>query len=331
MVQRVRSLLAPSSFFCHNTPSAFRQINELAMTKVLSGLFALMLVVQLDARAQNWRLTWADEFNGKAQAAPDSSKWGYQVGGSGWGNNELQYHTNRRVNAYLDGKGHLVIKALKETYTGPAGVTRAYTSARLVTQGKFVQQYGKVEARMKLPFGQGIWPAFWMLGANIDDPGVGWPACGEIDIMENIGKEPSTVHGTLHGPGYSGAKPLTGTFTLPQGDKFSDDFHIFAIEWSAGAIRFFVDHQLYQSKTPKDLPVGSRWVFDHPFFIILNIAVGGNFPGDVDHTTQFPQTMLVDYVRVYADKIKQAHLPSRTIKRSPGPSTPPRAGVAPAR
>lgn len=271
------------------------------MTKISLSLFAIIILFAqgVETAAQNWRLTWADEFNGRLNAAPDSSKWDYEIGGSGWGNHELQYHTNRRANAYLDGKGHLIIKAIKETYTGANGVRRDYTSARLVTKGKFVQTYGKVVARIKLPYGQGIWPAFWMLGNNIEEKDVGWPRCGEIDIMENIGKEPSIIHGSLHGPGYSGTKPLTGFYTLPNRKRFADDFHTFAIEWEANAIRFYVDNKLYQTKTPGDVPAGSRWVFDHPFFIILNIAVGGDFPGNVDDTTHFPQTMLVDYVRVY--------------------------------
>ena len=271
------------------------------MTKFLPNIFAILMVfaLRVDATAQNWRLTWADEFNGAARRAPDSSKWDYQIGGSGWGNRELQYYTNRHTNSHLDGKGHLVISAIKETYTGRDGVKRDYTSARLVTKGKFVQQYGKVIARIKLPYGQGIWPAFWMLGSNLDDKDVGWPRCGEIDIMENIGNELSIIHGTLHGPGYSGAKALTGTYRLPNRKPFSDDFHSFAIEWEAEAIRFYVDGKLYQTKTPGDVPNGSLWVFDHPFFIILNLAVGGNFPGNVAKTTRFPQTMQIDYVRVY--------------------------------
>jgi len=250
------------------------------------------------ASAQNYTLRWSDEFDGEAGRVPDQSKWNYDVGGNGWGNNELETYTRRSDNAFLDGNGHLIIKLIKETFTGQDGIRRDYTSARLLTKDKFTQRYGRIEARLKLPFGQGIWPAFWMLGANSGE--VGWPACGEIDIMENIGREPGVVHGSLHGPGYSGGSPLTGTYTLPAGQKFADDFHIFAVEWEPAAIRFFVDDTLYQTKTPLDAS-GKRWVFDHPFFIILNVAVGGNFPGSPDDTTTFPQTMTVDYVRVYTD------------------------------
>jgi beta-glucanase (GH16 family) len=169
----------------------------------------------------------------------------------------------------------------------------------LKTSGLFTQTYGRFEARIKIPYGQGIWPAFWMLGNDISS--AGWPTCGEIDIMESVGFEPNKVHGTLHGPGYSGATPLTGVYALPSG-RFADDFHIFAIEWGPNTVRFYVDDQLYETRTTADLPAGTRWVFDHPFFVILNVAVGGNWPGSPDASTVFPQQMLVDYVRVYARK-----------------------------
>jgi beta-glucanase (GH16 family) len=250
------------------------------------------------AKAQGWVLTWSDEFDGPAGTAPDRSKWGYDIGGNGWGNNELEYYTSRTDNAFLDGNGNLAIKAIKENYTGSDGITRNYTSGRLLTSGKFVQSYGRFEARIKLPFGQGIWPAFWMLGNDIGT--AGWPTCGEIDIMENVGREPSVNHGSLHGPGYSGGSPLTAIYTL-QNARLSDDFHIFAIEWAPGVVRFYVDGNLYQTRTPADVPSGSKWVYDHPFFILLDVAVGGSFPGSPDSTTTWPQTMLVDYVRVYND------------------------------
>ncbi len=217
-----------------------------------------------------------------------------ETGGGGWGNNELESYTNRVQNAHIQ-DGNLVITAQKETYTGTDGVTRDYTSARLKSSGLFEQKYGRFEARIKIPQGQGLWPAFWMLGNNIAS--VGWPTCGEIDIMENIGKEPAMVHGSMHGPGYSGGSPLTGTYTLPAG-KFADDFHVFAVEWEPNVIRFYVDNNLYETRTPADIP-GKTWVYDHPFFLLLNVAVGGNWPGDPDATTVFPQRMLVDYVRVY--------------------------------
>ena len=240
-----------------------------------------------------WRLTFSDEFDGAAGAAPDPAIWGYDVGGNGWGNNELEFYTNRRENSALDGNGHLVITARAEAYMG-----RNYTSARLLTKGKFEQAYGRFETRAQIPGGQGLWPAFWALGNDIDQ--VSWPTCGEIDIMENIGREPGVNHGTLHGPGYSGGGGLSGKYTLPGGAALSADFHTFAIEWEQNAIRFYVDDHLYETRTPADVPAGDRWVYDHPFFLLLNVAVGGAFPGNPDATTVFPQTMTVDYVRVYA-------------------------------
>jgi len=254
-----------------------------------------------------WKLVWSDEFDGPNGSAVDSSKWSFDVGGNGWGNNELETYTSRTANAHLEG-GLLVIKALKETFTGPDGITRNYTSARLPTKKKFSQAYGRFEARIKIPYGQGLWPAFWMLGDNIDI--AHWPNCGEIDIMENIGKEPSIVHGTFHGPGYSGGSGVSAAYTLPNGRKFSDDFHTFAVEWEPNVIRFYVDGLLYRTRTPADLPAGTSWVFDHPFFIILNVAVGGGWPGNPDATTIFPQQMLVDYVRAY-----QRKTPSSVTKR----------------
>jgi beta-glucanase (GH16 family) len=244
----------------------------------------------------NRTLVWSDEFNASNDSPIDSSKWLLETGGNGWGNQELEYYTARPQNAFQQ-DGNLVIKVLEEKYTGPDGVTRNYTSARLKTQGKFSQKYGRFEARIKIPYGQGIWPAFWMLGEDIEKKG--WPKCGEIDIMENIGKEPSTVHGTIHGPGYSGGKGIGGPFELPAGQRFADDFHVFAVEWEPKAIRFYVDDHLYTTRTPADLPQGAKWVYKHPFFILLNVAVGGGWPGNPDSSTLFPQTMLVDYVRVY--------------------------------
>ena len=246
----------------------------------------------------NWVLTWSDEFDAADGAAPDPKKWSAQTGGGGWGNSELEYYTGRRTNSRVE-KGNLVIEALQEKFTGPDGVTREYTSARLKTEKLFAQKYGKFEARIRIPKGQGMWPAFWMLGD--DFPTVGWPACGEIDIMENIGRESGTVHGTIHGPGYSGDDSLGAPFAL-SGANVADDFHLFGVEWEPKEIRFYVDGQPYETRTPADLPSGARWVFDHPFYLILNVAVGGKWPGNPDASTQFPQQMLVDYVRIFSRK-----------------------------
>jgi beta-glucanase (GH16 family) len=243
-----------------------------------------------------WKLVWSDEFNASDGSLPDAGKWTFATGGNGWGNHELEYYTERAANAHQQ-NGNLVITAARESFTGSDGVTREFTSARLKTSGKFSQTYGRFEARMKLPSGQGLWPAFWLLGDDISQ--VGWPKCGEIDIMELVGSAPSTVLGTIHGPGYSGKAGPSSKYTLPNG-RFSDGFHVFAVEWEPDVIRFFVDDTLYATRTPADLPAGARWVFDKPFFIILNVAVGGDLPGPPDSTTVFPQTMLVDYVRVYS-------------------------------
>jgi beta-glucanase (GH16 family) len=243
-----------------------------------------------------WTLTWSDEFTGPDDSRVDASKWETETGGNGWGNDELEYYTNRPQNSYQH-DGNLVIKVLQEKYTGAYGVTRNYTSARLKTLGKFDQTYGRFEARIKIPSGQGIWPAFWMLGKDIRKPG--WPACGEIDIMENIGKEPAMVHGTIHGPGYSGAQGIGSSYTLTDGKAVADDYHVFAVEWEPNVVRFYVDKDLYATRTPADLPKGTKWVYNHPFFLLLNVAVGGDWPGSPDATSRFPQEMLVDYVRAY--------------------------------
>ena len=242
-----------------------------------------------------WALAWSDEFNGADGSLPDASKWSIETGGNGWGNQELEYYTGRTKNIDVE-HGHLVITARREDYMGKDSVNRPFTSARIKTQGKFAQAYGRFEARIRIPYGQGIWPAFWMLGNDIDQ--VGWPSCGEIDIMENIGREPSTVHGTIHGPGYSGNEGIGAPFTLP-GIRFAEQYHVFAVEWEPNAIRFYVDQHLYATRTPGELPKGKRWVFNQPFFLILNVAAGGDWPGNPDSSTIFPQRMLVDYVRVY--------------------------------
>ncbi|GGZ80414.1 hydrolase [Streptomyces subrutilus] len=244
-------------------------------------------------------VTFSDEFDGPAGSAVNGSKWQIETGDN-VNNHERQYYTPGAGNAALDGRGNLVITARRENpgnYACWYGRCE-YTSARLNTSGKFATTYGRVEARMKVPRGQGMWPAFWMLGNDIGQ--VGWPASGEIDIMENVGFEPSTVHGTLHGPGYSGAGGIGAGYTLPGGQAFADAFHTFAVDWSPNAITWSVDGAVYQRRTPADLG-GRQWVFDKPFFVILNLAVGGYWPGDPDGSTTFPGQLLVDYVRVSSD------------------------------
>jgi beta-glucanase (GH16 family) len=268
----------------------------LRLTAVLCLLSLPVWAQEAPNSKPNWILTWSDEFNAPDGTPIDSHKWTAETGGNGWGNNELEYYTTSTRNARQE-HGALVIEAIHEPHTGADGVQRSYTSARLKTEGKFSQAYGRFEARIKMPRGKGIWPAFWMLGDDIAS--VGWPKCGEIDIVENLGSEPSIAHGTIHGPGYSGDHGIGSPFTLPHGKRFSDKFHVFAVEWEPQEIRFYVDDNLYATRRPNDLPAGAHWVYDHPFFILLNLAVGGNWPGNPDNTTKFPQKMLVDYVRVY--------------------------------
>ena len=240
--------------------------------------------------AEELGLVWSDEFDGPAGQSPDSTSWRFDIG-TDWGNAQLEYDTDRPVNVSLDGEGNLAITAIEEDFLG-----REYTSGRINTRGFFARTRGRFEARIHLPVGQGIWPAFWLLGANFES--VGWPQCGEIDIMEYRGQYPNIASGALHGPGYSGGSSVGGYYALPEGG-FDEGFHTFAIEWTEDSITWLVDDDAYQTIGPSDLPQDAVWVFDHPFFIILNVAVGGHYVGPPDGTTIFPQTMLVDWVRVY--------------------------------
>jgi beta-glucosidase len=236
-----------------------------------------------------WELAWSDEFDAAAGAPINDDFWTCEVGGGGWGNAQLEHNTDRVENVAHDGAGQLVITAREESFKG-----NDYTSARCNTKDKYEFTYGKVEARMKLPEGQGIWPAFWMLGA--DFPDVGWPDSGEIDIMEFVGKEPQTTYGTVHGPGYSGASGLGAPRQFDA--NVSDDYHVFGIEWEPNVIRWYVDGELFNTVTPETL-AGRQWVFDHDFFLLINLAVGGYWPGNPDATTQFPQELVIDWIRVY--------------------------------
>ena len=234
--------------------------------------------------SQGWKLAWADEFN---DTSIDPKNWNFEKGGNGWGNAEMEYYTDRPENARVE-NGMLIIEGRQEKYEG-----LNYTSARLNTRGLQEFRDGHIEARMKLPSGNGIWPAFWMLGANS-----AWPLGGEIDIMEYIGKNPDTLYQTVHGPGYSGSKGISSHYSLPT-DSLKNDFHVYAVEWAPNEIRWFVDDQEVFKVTPEKIPAGKQWVFDHPFYILFNMAIGGSWPGYPDTTTIFPQQMQVDYVRVY--------------------------------
>ena len=234
------------------------------------------------------KLVMQDEFD--VAGVPNSAIWSFDIGtgNNGWGNSELEYYTKRPENIIVK-DGMLQITAKKEAYLGSQ-----YTSARILTKGLFAQKYGRFEARIKMPYGKGIWPAFWLLGDETNESV--WPNIGEIDIMEYKGQEPTVVHGTIHGPGYSGGNAITKSYSL-KNDRFDTGFHVFGIEWGEKYINFYVDNVLYNQITPDK--VSGKWVFDHPFYIILNLAVGGSYVGSPDSETVFPQTMYVDYVRVY--------------------------------
>ena len=272
-----------------------------AVGAVLLCVCATQSVVAPAARA-GWTLVWQVEFDGAAGRGVDSTKWqidstdGCASGNCGWGNNEKEYYTGATDNLALDGAGHLKIVARTETgrtcYYGPC----RYTSAKITTRGKFTAAPGRVEARIKLAAGQGLWPAFWLLGGNIST--VGWPRCGELDIMENHGSRMESTSSAIHGPGYFGNTPFVHADTRARG-SFADDFHVFAVEWDSSRVRFFVDDSLHYTVERRQIELRGPWVFDKSFFIILNLAVGGNFDSDPRSDAVFPATMLVDYVRVY--------------------------------
>jgi beta-glucanase (GH16 family) len=242
-------------------------------------------------------LIWSDEFNQAESSVPDTAKWIYDLGTGeppGWGNNELETYTDSPANAFVandssavDGKS-LVIRAVKSA--------SGYTSARIKTRATF--QYVRFEARARIPSGAGCWPAFWALGGDIES--VGWPECGEMDIMEWIGKEPSRNKGSLHAPGYSANHSLNADVFLPNGATFGEGYHVFAADWYPDEIIFSMDGVVYEDQRKDKRPAGSKWPFDHPFQVILNFAVGGGWPGPPDSKTVFPQDYRVDYVRVYS-------------------------------
>ncbi|MEL6558152.1 MAG: glycoside hydrolase family 16 protein [Bacteroidota bacterium] len=272
-----------------------RNITRIRMT--LSSIAILLVIIlgvtscNSDDRqvvAQLTDLVMEDDFD--QDGAPNSELWSFDIGtgDNGWGNMELQYYTDRSENVTVQ-NGNLLITARQESFEGSN-----YTSARLITKDKFEQEYGRFEARMRLPYGQGIWPAFWMLGADIDtNP---WPGAGEIDIMEYRGQNPTIILGSVHGPGYSGGEAISKSYEL-ENDRFDTGFHVFGIEWGPDFINYYVDDVLYNQITPEDVP--GQWVFNKPFYILINLAVGGTFVGSPNSETEFPQTMLVDYVRVY--------------------------------
>lgn len=255
-----------------------------------------------DPGPSGWRLVWSDEFEGPAGQSFESANWTPEIGDGcangicGWGNNEREYYTGDPENVSLDGAGNLALSVQQadgslSCYYGPC----EYTSARLISQNKVEIGHGRIEARLKVPAGAGLWPAFWALGSNIGQ--MGWPGCGEIDMMEHVAKNPTQIFATVHGPGYSGGDGIGTTYDL--GVPAADDFHVFTFEWQKDQLDWYVDGILYNTVTRAD--VGTRqWVFDKPFFMIMNVAIGGWLGGDIDPTLTFPRSMLVDYIRVYA-------------------------------
>ncbi|WP_207083447.1 MULTISPECIES: glycoside hydrolase family 16 protein [Nocardioides] len=245
-----------------------------------------------------WTLLWSDDFEGDAGTPPNGEYWSHEIGGSGWGNEELQYYTDSADNAALDGEGHLVITAREvdpattdlKCWYGPCTVT----SARLITAGKQKFTYGRIESRVKVPAGSGSWPALWMLGADFGE--VGWPQTGEIDIMEFVGREPDQVFGTIHGPGYAGGESFNGFLDI--GRPVAEDWHEFTVEWSPQKIVWAVDGAAFHQASPTDV-APHEWVFDHPFFLLANLAVGGNFGGALAADVVFPVSFTIDHVRVY--------------------------------
>jgi beta-glucanase (GH16 family) len=297
-------------------PGALAQTPRINIRKLwrrgLVLYFLILLACAQDIQAQNWQLVWSDEFEGDTL---DTSKWSYQYGTGtsegliNWGNNELQYYTDRNENIYVaDGRLHIV--ARQESFNN-----RNYTSARIRTINQGDWKYGRFEIRAKLPEGQGLWPAIWMMPT--DNVYGGWAASGEIDIMELLGHEPNRVHGTLH---YGGNWPNNvhsgSSYQLSSG-TFSDDFHTFTLLWREGEFRWFVNGILYQNQinwytTGHPYPAP----FDERFHMILNVAVGGNWPGNPNHTTVFPQEMVVDYIRIYQDASTTSTEPPGTDRPS---------------
>jgi beta-glucanase (GH16 family) len=237
-------------------------------------------------------LTWHDEFTGRRGLPPDPTRWTAQVGGNGWGNRELEYYTRRERNVALDGRGHLALVARREAYVGPDLRRRRFTSARLFTGGRFSFTYGRAEARIRVPAGRGLWPAFWTLGDDADHGG--WPGSGEVDVMETRGDR-RAVKQTVIGPLRRGRSH----WSVPVWRPLRPGFHVFGMRWAPDVVQLTLDGHPVGTVTPTDLPRSHRWVFDHPQWLLLNVAVGGTFPGPPSRATRFPATMLVDWVRVW--------------------------------
>jgi beta-glucanase (GH16 family) len=302
-------LLAEHVKFKTITTRYFHNMQRFIAMGTALVLFALFTGLSQPAQAQTWTLHWSDEFNAAAGTFPNSANWTYDLGNSGFGNPEIENYCapgsnnapcmSSKPNAFQDGNGNLVITAIRDS-------SGQWTSARLKTQGLQQFQYGRVEARIKLPVGDGFWPAFWMLGADItSDP---WPGCGEQDIMEWVQSyTPTTTSSTVHGPGYSGANGIGAEYTFPNGGRVDDNnYHVYGVIWSQNSLQYYRDSpsNVFKTVTSATIPAGDQWVFNNPFFLLLNLAIGdGGFPGSTDGSTPSSAEMLVDYVRVYQSSV----------------------------
>ncbi len=288
-----------------NKPFHSRRNGGRILLTVSAFLLAFSFGQAALAQSPTWTLQWSDEFNAAAGTYPNSKNWTYDTGNSGFGNPEIENYcvpgsniapcVGSKPNAYQDGNGNLVVTAIRDS-------SGQWTSARLKSQGLVQPQYGRIEARMKLPVGDGFWPAFWMLGADINS--TPWPGCGEQDIMEWVQSyTPTTTSSTTHGPGYSGANGIGARFTFPGGGRVDDsNYHIYGVIWAPNSIQYYRDSpsNVFETLTSSTIPSGSTWPFNNPFFLLLNLAIGnGGFPGTTDSSTPSTATMLVDYVRIY--------------------------------
>lgn len=277
---------------------------------LIGSLVVVVLVVTVEAGSDRgsqaivrggsakWpRLVWSDSFSGPAGSSPNSARWSFDTGGTGWGNQELEYYTSRPANAELDGHGDLVITARKEVYGAGDGRTRLYTSARMQTLNQFQFKYGLVEARIKVPSGNGLIAQFWALGSEAYDSAGAWPGSGEIDTMEVRGSQPNVVEGTIHGPWSWAPNGVGASSQSPV--SLALGFHVYGMEWAPDRIRFMRDGLVYQTIAPADLQRGSAWPFRHRFFLLLDLAVGGVWAGTPSADTRFPERMIVDWIRVW--------------------------------
>jgi beta-glucanase (GH16 family) len=249
------------------------------------------------SRPGGWGLVFSDEFSGEDGKAPDPQRWQHDVGGGGWGNGELQRYTASTRNARTDGQGRLRLEALRERVSQDGrdddGKKTRYTSARISTKGRFTTRYARAEARIRVPAGKGLWPAFWLSGVCEE----GWPACGEIDVLESVDEVPMVVRSRIHGPGPQATPGIGPDWQVDT--RLDEGFHVYAVEWTRDRADFFFDDHRYATVDRGDLPEDDVWALDHPMRLLLNVAVGGRWPGAPTEDTPFPATMLVDWVRVY--------------------------------